>query len=622
MAPKTSPTDPQRPNSQALSVETSHTNHGPGRALLRTVLTWAIAGGVFLIYLATGAPGAWWGDGQELACAAWTLGIPHPTGYPLYMLTSHVVMKTLGWLDPGRALTIYSALLLAASFGLLIPLFRRILNQDPAPAGSRPVCECDLVDLLPAAGVALLIAFSRTLWEHATFAEVYPFTFFLGVLILLAAWTRTDDRVGTGRAALLGLSVGLAALNHYSFLALGPLAFFCLLRWMLQPGRTNRTDRQSWTMFLAALICFGAMLLGYLYLPLRAQTNPPLNWGDPSTLERLRWVLSGGQFAQLRVDPTAETVLMGLVRWIYWWGSQWLPQKMLSSPLGLALGLALLAYATWGLIILARQRWDLGYGLLMALAATAGFSMLYQIPDIDAYFLIALPAAAIGWIVATQTAIEWLRRKEASFMRGPLFRTLPALLALAALLINYRAVDKSWDDGPTQWGKAVMDSLPKDALVITGGDTDIYSLWYQQMVLGQRPDVTVFGSKFIFSGWYAKYFEHADRPKIPLFIEDRPPGDKLVYDIAFFGGIVLPNLAQGRPVFVTYTNEPLYKEYFSPKPSASLIAPDYGKACAYPFGLPSPVLFQLERNPLLETMSREDLAQEFRRFYQRVMKNQ
>ena len=91
------------------------------RAIL-SALTWAAAGAVLLVYLATAAPCAWWGDGLELACAAWTLGIPHPTGYPLYTVTGHVWMHLLGRLDPGRALTLYNTVCLTLAGGMLIGL--------------------------------------------------------------------------------------------------------------------------------------------------------------------------------------------------------------------------------------------------------------------------------------------------------------------------------------------------------------------------------------------------------------------------------------------------------------------------------------------------------------------
>jgi hypothetical protein len=43
----------------------------------------------FLLYLRTLCPTFFPGDSAELSAAAWCLGVPHPTGYPLYMV--------LGW---------------------------------------------------------------------------------------------------------------------------------------------------------------------------------------------------------------------------------------------------------------------------------------------------------------------------------------------------------------------------------------------------------------------------------------------------------------------------------------------------------------------------------------------
>jgi hypothetical protein len=574
---------------------------------IQWILPWAVAAGVLLIYLATAAPGAWWGDGQELACAAWTLGIPHPPGYPLYTIVGHLVIKSLGWLDPGRALTVFSAVLLAASCGLLIPLFRRALSEDPARAGGGPGCECGAADLLPAIGAGLLLAFSRTVWDNATVTDVFPLTFFLGVFILRLAWTGgAEERPGLGRAAALGLVSGLAMLNHYSILALAPLVAFCVLKWAIRSGR-------PWRMILLFLACFGVMLLGYLYLPWRARANPALNFGDPSTLGRLWWVLRGGQFTELKVLAGEHAILVGLSRWLYWWGTQWIFPRALPLPVGIILGVLFLGSALAGLARLARGRWELGLGLLGAIAATAGFGAFYHIADIEPYFLLALPAAAVGWLIAAHWTLRRLRLGNPRLLRGPLAQTIPALLALAALLTNYGALDKSWDNGPTAFGQAVLAALPKDALVVTGGDNDIYALWYQQMVLGARSDVTVFGSNFIISGWYAKYFARADRPKIPLVIEDRPPTDKLSFDLTLISGLILPNLAQRRPVFVTYL-DPLQQNYFSPKPVAAVLSPAYKTICAYPFGLPSPVLYELQPNPGLQALSKKELTEELYRF--------
>lgn len=50
-----------------------------------------IAGVVtFCLYVLTQAPGLMYTDTGELAAAAYTWGVAHPTGYPLFTLVAHV----------------------------------------------------------------------------------------------------------------------------------------------------------------------------------------------------------------------------------------------------------------------------------------------------------------------------------------------------------------------------------------------------------------------------------------------------------------------------------------------------------------------------------------------------
>jgi hypothetical protein len=180
-------------------------------------------------------------------------------------------------------------------------------------------------------------------------------------------------------------------------------------------------------------------------------------------------------------------------------------------------------------------------------------------------------------------------------------------------------INKSGDRAPLAWGERVMAALPKDALVLTGGDNDIYALWHQQMILGKRPDVTVFGSNFIFSGWYRRYFDHPDRPRVLLRIEDRPIApEKLTADVAVVGGVILPNLRAGRRVFVTY-RDPLLEAFFNPKPVQRLLPDGYHEWFAQRNldTLPSPVLYELQPNPALANAKASDLEWTFYDWYRR-----
>ena len=113
-------------------------------------------GGVALaLYLATLAPsitlanGA--GDSGELASTAYTLGIAHPTGYPLYTLIGFVVTHLVP-AEPARSLNVFSALMGALTIGLLALLATRLARRA-APDAPWPLAA--LATVLPLAALAL-----------------------------------------------------------------------------------------------------------------------------------------------------------------------------------------------------------------------------------------------------------------------------------------------------------------------------------------------------------------------------------------------------------------------------------------------------------------------------------
>jgi len=102
------------------------------------------------------APGLTFGDSGDFALAALQLGIPHPTGYPLYTMVGHACIRLWPLLEPVWVLNVLSAVCAASAVALLYLLAVRLLKKRWAA-------------VLPAATFAVTPSF----WSHATTAEVY-----------------------------------------------------------------------------------------------------------------------------------------------------------------------------------------------------------------------------------------------------------------------------------------------------------------------------------------------------------------------------------------------------------------------------------------------------------------
>lgn len=197
-----------------------------------------------LLYVRTAAPGVLTGDAGEWQYMPYVLGIPHPTGFPLYVLLGKA-WTLLPWASVARQMNLFSAVLGAATVSLFyVAIYMAIGRRLPA---------------LLAAGV---FAVSPTFWGYNTIAAIYSLNTFIlaGALIILFAWEKQrSDRLLWGMGVLWGLGLG----DHFTLLLAAPFfALFLLFtewRLLLAPRR-----------YMPALVAFGLSLAGvYAYIPLR-----------------------------------------------------------------------------------------------------------------------------------------------------------------------------------------------------------------------------------------------------------------------------------------------------------------------------------------------------------------
>ena len=233
------------------------------------------------LYLATLGQTLTWGyrkmgvDGGELLAAANTLGIPHPPGYPTYTLLLKLFATVVPIGDFAFRGNLLSALLASLSVGLLYWIILRFCRYlKPEAPRAFWIASASLG--------ALVFATSPLFCSQAVMTEVYTLNaLFVGALLLTATHLalrrpgeNQEARFTTGKLGLFGLLLGLGLGNHLTLLAVAvPLLF-----WLWRTLGLRR---------LASPWMLGAFILGlgiYLYLPIRAAQDPPINWGNADTL--------------------------------------------------------------------------------------------------------------------------------------------------------------------------------------------------------------------------------------------------------------------------------------------------------------------------------------------------
>ena len=198
----------------------------------------------------------------ELIGAAYKLGTAHPTGYPLFCLSSRLIALVLPWVSPAMAINIASALFAAACCGTLAAvLYGR---------GVRPVV---------ALAAALALAFSRTFWSQAVIAEVYGLALLLVVLVL-AQTLRACERKEPRQVLLLGWLMGLGLTAHLMQVLIWP-GIVAVLAW-----RWPALWRRPLLLVQGMLAALGGYSL-VAYLTLRNGRGSGFHWGPLDDLAAL-----------------------------------------------------------------------------------------------------------------------------------------------------------------------------------------------------------------------------------------------------------------------------------------------------------------------------------------------
>ena len=178
-----------------------------GAAGVAAIAVFAVA---FVVYLRTLLPGPSFGDWAEMQFIPAQLGIPHPTGYPLYVLLG----KAFSLLPFGtwayRA-DLLSAVAAAAAAGTSVLIATRL--------GVRP---------LIAAAAGLSLAASATLWLEATFSEMNGLHLFLVAAVIHRALVWRAERRDSD-LRLGGLFAGLAVADHLLALTVVPIVIVFVL---------------------------------------------------------------------------------------------------------------------------------------------------------------------------------------------------------------------------------------------------------------------------------------------------------------------------------------------------------------------------------------------------------
>ncbi len=536
-----------------------------------------VAAAVFLIALltlgATVSPTLSFWDCGEFIAAAFTVGVPHPPGTPLYLLIGRLFSMLPIATDIGLRVNLLSVLGSAITSLLLYLTIVRLVRVWRG----REVTTTDKILVYGAAFIgALALNFSHSFWFNSVEAEVYSMstTFTALVFYLALRWLDASDTTTGNRILLLlfymiGLSSGVQLMGvlallpiayiigfkHYeptprNFLLIGVVG--CILVLAVYPGviqgvPTLITKISLWGVLailggliyaayyfvkndqrIPALSVISLLLvvLGYstfLLIKIRSGQDPFLDENNPETWSALLSYLNREQYGteslfltifQRKAPFWDYQIKQMYIRYLGWQFFDF--ARFLAIPF--ILGVVGFVHHIY------RDRKGAFVNLVLFLLMGLGILLYLNQDDpqprerdyayVGSYYAFAI-WIGIGALAIAEMAIQTFRNFNSKVVSGGVMALLAGMVPLNMAIQNWHDHDRSGNYVAWDYSYNLLNSCDEGGILYTNGDNDTFPLWYLQVVDGVRTDVRVINLSLLNTGWFIKQIRDK-YPKVPL----------------------------------------------------------------------------------------------------------
>lgn len=466
---------------------------------------------VFGCYLITIAPSVIQIDSGELAAVQITLGIAHPTGYPLFTLLGYLFSLLPLPFTKIFQMNLLAAIYTAAAVGVFISSVKITLDNLDAFNFNRAAHPKKInrkrkkskeeiklsystfqlseeLKIIASIFSGLILAFSKTFWFQSTSVEVYSLHLLLICIIifyLLKAYIQKEEKFNfRNNWFFFSIALALGFSNHMTTLLILPATAYLFF---LKFGIKKQTLRK---LVLMIVLFFSVLIIIYSYLPIRALQQPELNWGNPIDLERILRHISGKQY-QVWLFSSTEAAKKQLE---YFFSN--LPTEFNTTLIPILAGI-------FACYLFSKRLFTF---LIIVFVSTILYSINYDIVDIDSYFLLAYLALSFFSAFGIIKFYYWFKF---NYKKEILFIVLSSIFILIFATFNFKKVDQSNTEIFEDYTKSLLNSMNKKSIVLSyQWDFFISASYYFQFVENFRRDVIVIDKELLRRSWY---FNQIDR---------------------------------------------------------------------------------------------------------------
>ena len=467
-----------------------------------------------ILYILTIAPNVMPGDSAELITAMNRFSLPHPPGYPLYILLLKIwtALPINFGPDPVAVkANLFSAIVMSFACYFFFKTARLITGSSAASLAA-----------------ALAVAVSRTVWKFGVVAEVYALNLLLIMLVLYGIALAREKKNPIG-LVIAAFAFGLGLAHHHTIIFLIPLMV------VLWP-KGKSIDKVPVAGIIAGILL---PLVFYAFLPVFAKNTPELKEKGFTTGDFVDYVTRAEyrQRADFQDPSVTDLITPGD---ILHRATKYLMKQF--GWIGLILSVVGLFFAPSGrriwsfMFVLTAVIWIFSVAFLSR-GSPLGMPMNY-LRSVDEFLLPVNVFLGFGlaWLLVP-LAEKLLSQKDVLESEGQNFisaKYIPVIIMamfcvipLFVWMMNNRYSNMTHHTFFQDQSRNIIEQVPEGGILMVMGD-EIYIYEYLQQVRGIRPDVDLVEYPFVIEvegetqhaasslAWYIQY-ELGDRPCVFTF---------------------------------------------------------------------------------------------------------
>ncbi|MDO8734260.1 MAG: tetratricopeptide repeat protein, partial [Elusimicrobiota bacterium] len=379
-------------------------------------------------------------------------------------------------------INLMSAFFGALSCGILYLIVKKIAGQNEKIQSSS-VYLCGFI-------AALTLAFSKTFWSVSLVAEMYTLNTFFIVLIIYLLFS--DAKAST--TLLITFLFGLAMGNRIDIVLITPgiLYFLVVAGFNLRNKRNPESSSGQALKVATTILLF--FILGfsvYLFLPIRSKTQPHLNWNKPDNIQTL-------------VDTITRKTHGKTLDLI---SARYTINDVLSSEMKVYLKRTykLFTYAGIPFMLLGflylygKNKHFLVSTFLIYFISGPVFIAIAKMPPNPHALAIMEPHYLISDLILViwfGCGIYYISEKLKKL------KVLLLIIPVGLFILNFYSQNMRFNFIAYDFARNVFRSIPKNSIIISREDIQVFSQWYLQFAEKKRSDIIVIAKGLSGSKWY------------------------------------------------------------------------------------------------------------------------